>query len=138
MVLQGDAVPFFFNFEPMKKIILLLILAAFALNSHAQDNKKTEKEFIEIWVYYSVKDDRIIPNMYVDIGTSKYHSLKGVLTNGEGNTIIFSDGNGTLSVYNNEVDLLKQLSDIGWEVENKDLIELIGRNYIRYTLVKTE
>ena len=122
----------------MKKIVLLLILAAFVLNVKSQDNKKTEKEFVELWVNYSVKEDKIVANFYIDVGTATYHSLKGIASNGEGNTIVFNDGDGTLSVFNNEVDILKHFYDLGWELFNKELIELIGRNYVKYTFSKTE
>ncbi len=122
----------------MKKVLLLLLMI-FSLTgkTNSQEIKKKEKvheEYLTIWVYYTIKDS-INTRMYIDIGQNKNHSLNGIVSNGEAENIIFNE-NGILKVYNNEVDVLNHLSDLGWKVKSSELVKLLSRDYIKYLLVK--
>jgi hypothetical protein len=119
-----------------KKLVLLFIAILSFSNLFSQTEKKKDIEYMDVWVYYSVKGV-INSRMYIDIGTSKDHSLYGIVSNGEGDNIIFNE-DGVTKVFTNEVDLLKHLLDLGWEIYNIQSVKLIARDYIKYLMIKKE
>ncbi len=120
----------------MKKIVLLFISLFCAGNLFSQSEKRTNVEYMELWVYYTVNKG-INPKMHIDIGQNIYHPLHDIVSNGEADNIVFK-GDGITKVFNNEVDILKYLSDLGWDIANIETINLMSREYVKYLFVKKE
>ena len=121
----------------MKKIIVIFFLSLFcAGNFFSQSEKKPNAEYLELWVYYNVNNG-VNAKMYIDIGKNIYHPLHDVVSNGEADNIVFK-GDGITKVFSNEVDIIKYLSDLGWDIVNTETINLMSREYIRYLFVKKE
>lgn len=116
----------------MKKLLILVFITVlFSGKVFSQAEKDSTKEFIELWVSYSLVKEGITANMYIDIGTGKNHSLYGGVKNGDADNIVFTDEYST-KVLNNEVDVLNYMADTGWKIYNISVIGLLGKDYVKY------
>jgi hypothetical protein len=121
----------------MKKIILLIAISIFAYTSIFAQTKNTKTEFLELWVNYYVRTSGLETKMTIDIGQNKEHSLYGIVSNGEGDNIVFKE-NGINNVFTTEVDVLTHLYNLGWEILNVEKINLLNKENIRYLLTKKQ
>lgn len=118
-----------------KTLFLLFIIITSSGKIFSQTDKDSTREYIELWVNYRVVTEGITAKLFIDIGTSKNHSLYGLVKNGDADNIIFYEENIT-KVFNNEVDLLNYLSDTGWEIYDVQVINLLAKDYIKYILYR--
>jgi hypothetical protein len=121
----------------MKKIILLIAFSMFAYTSIFAQSKSTKTEFLVLWINYYVRSTGLGVKMTIDIGQNKDHSLNGIVSNGEGDNIVFKE-NGINNVFNTEVDVLTHLYSLGWEILNVEKINLLNKDNIRYLLTKKQ
>jgi hypothetical protein len=120
----------------MKKIfILLFIIVIASTETFSQVQKDSTREYIVLWVNYSVVKEGVIPKLYIETGTSKNHSLYGVVKNGDADNIIFTDENST-KVFSSETDILNYLSVIGWKIYDIKVVNLLSKDYIKYLLYR--
>ncbi|MBL4752213.1 MAG: hypothetical protein JKY52_01250 [Flavobacteriales bacterium] len=86
-------------------------------------------------VIYTVKKTGIQSLAYIEIGTSKKHSLSDVLEY-EGDGVIKVGFGKDVAVLNNEVYMLNNFSRHGWVVQNVSNLKMISTSYIQYLFSK--
>jgi len=129
----------------MKKLITL-VMVVFAINSlcFSQTVDKKNSLFLELWVSYSTQTfsggiTKIVSTFKVDIGTDNTNNPVGftVMEDPKNMTISIRETNGSPKVFsNNEVDLIRYLYSLGWEIFSNDIVTVASVNYMKYIFIK--
>jgi len=124
----------------MQKLLILcltglLLVPAIAGNRFSQIGTTHYTEFVIVRVKYTVKKTGIQSHVYIDIGTSKNHSLSGALEE-VGDGVIKLGFGKDVAVLRNEVDMLNYFSSRGWIIENVSDLKIISTSYTQYLFSK--
>ena len=120
----------------MRKILILIfILVVASAKTFSQTEKDSTREYVVLWVNYSVVKEGVTAKLFIDAGTSKNHSLYGIVKNGDADNIIFTE-EYTTKVFNNETDILNYLSNAGWKICDIKVVNMLAKDYIKYVFYK--
>ena len=98
-------------------------------------NFATGTEYTMVRVKYGLKKEGITSQIYVDIGTSKKHSLSGAIEVVEDGVVKVGFGNETV-VQSNEVDMLNYFARSGWEIVQITELKVLSTMYTQYLFSK--
>ena len=74
--------------------------------------------------------------MYVETGTSTYHSSDIRIENNKDGSVTIREKNLKITVLHNEVDMLNYFSSRGWELVGATPIKILAESYTQYVFSK--
>lgn len=114
------------------KNIIAIILTISVLSAFAQQ----KEEYMLLQVYHVSKTYGVESRLYVDMGTTGEHSMKNILVNSEAGSVFLNSADGTTIAIKNEVDFLNIISKYGFILKESYSIEISGKSYVQFVLVK--
>ena len=116
-------------------LTVLLLVVSTNSNSSSPLDAKRHREFVIVRVKYTLKKTGITSQVYIDIGMSKGHSLKGALEHIADGVIKIGYGSD-VAVLTNEVDMLNYFSSRGWIIESISDLKILSNSYTQYLFSK--
>ncbi len=112
--------------------ILIIAFVGFIYNSNAQ----SKVEYCILRIVNTVKTTGVESKLYLDIGSSKTHSLNGVFENNKNGTITVKNSDGSTILIKDEVDFLPIIERYGFKLIKVYSNSILEKSYINYLFEK--
>jgi predicted SPOUT superfamily RNA methylase MTH1 len=120
----------------MKKILLIFAIFGLLTCSNIQAQNKTE--YCILRIVNTIKTTGVESKLYINIGSSQIHSLKGVFENNKNGTISIKNSDGTTTIIKDEVDFLSIIERYGFKLIEVYSNSILEKSYVNYLFEKRQ
>jgi hypothetical protein len=114
------------------KIFLLPVFILYSVLLFGQP----KDEYMILRVNHVLKQQGVESRLFVDLGTTGEHSMKGIIENTDAGSVIINSAEGTATAIKNEVDFLNIIYRYGFTLKESYSIDISGKSYVQFVFVK--